>query len=365
MRMNNLNNTQSKTLGILGGGQLGRMSAMAAARLGIRCIIFTPEQNAPAAQVAAETIIAQYDDEAALKQFADKTDYISYEFENIPVKTIEYLSNLKPVYPKKNLLEISQDRVQEKSYLNSINIPTARWLAPQSPEDIVKTLQEWNTKSCILKTTRLGYDGKGQARIQSDTDINKTWESFNGAPIIMEEIIDFDCEISLIIARDIQGKTAIYGPMLNEHKNHILAKTHVPSQLPPSVEEKSIHLIKNLAEALDLTGILTLELFVTKDGQLLANEIAPRTHNSGHWSIDACAVSQFENHIRTTCALPVGAPSRHSDAEMLNLIGNDAAQTEHYLKQENTCLHLYGKQKIRAGRKMGHVTILKALTPAK
>ncbi len=354
----------NKTLGILGGGQLGRMSAMAAARLGISCIIFTPEENSPASLVAAETIVADYDDENSLRKFSEKADVISYEFENIPVKTVAFLKNLKPVYPDEKLLNVAQDRIAEKTFLNDINIPTTLWSAPKSPDDIRNTLSDWGANEAIIKTTRFGYDGKGQARISSDTDIDTLWTQFNGQELILESIVPFDCEISIIIARDVNGNTEIYGPMVNEHRNHILHKTTMPCPLDADIQEKAKTAAIQLAENVGLVGVLTLELFVTKDANgnknILANEIAPRTHNSGHWTIDACAASQFENHVRAVCGLPLAPATRHSDCEMLNLIGDDAKpeNIEKYLKAENTCLHLYGKTDIRDGRKMGHVTIL-------
>lgn len=351
--------TDHITLGILGGGQLGRMSALAAASLGIKTVIFTPENDSPASRVAAHTIVADYNNEKALREFSGMVDVISYEFENIPVETVDYLTNLKPVYPDKQLLEVSQDRVAEKSFLNSIEIPTARWAAPKSPAEALKTLAEWNVDSCIFKTIRFGYDGKGQARYTSDTDIETLWTQFNNAPLIMEEIIDFTCEISVIVARDAEGHTIHYGPMLNEHKNHILSKTTVPAPLDSTVLEEAVSMTLKLAEKLNLRGVVTLELFVTADNTLLANEIAPRTHNSGHWSIDACAHSQFENHVRAVCGLPVTGPARHSDCVMHNLIGGEISKAHDALKEPRACIHLYGKAQTREGRKMGHITVLK------
>jgi len=337
------------------------MSALAAARLGISCIILTPEDNSPASQVASHTIVANYDDQAALKDFASQCDTITYEFENIPVETVRFLQTLKPVYPDDRLLDIAQDRLTEKDHLNQIGIPTTRYAAITSADDIRATIKAWNEDEAIIKTRRFGYDGKGQARISSDTDIDTLWNEFDNAPLILENIIDFDCEISVIIARDVNGNSEIYGPMVNEHKNHILHKTTMPCPLPDNIQTAAKDAVKNLADSVDLIGVLTLELFVTKSGEILANEIAPRTHNSGHWTIDACTVSQFENHIRTTSALPAAPTTRHSDCEMLNLIGNDAApeNIEKCLTAPNTALHLYGKSQIREGRKMGHVTILK------
>lgn len=346
------------TLGILGGGQLGRMSAMAASRLGIKTIIFTPEENSPASQVSYKTILSPYDSKEALKDFAEQVDYISYEFENIPVETVEYLKTLKPVYPDTSLLEISQDRIKEKSYLNSIDIPTARWRALKSAKDLIAAFDDWGVNEVIIKTTRFGYDGKGQARISRSSNFDTIKMKFKNHPLIIEEIIPFECEISVITARDINGKMASYGPMLNEHENHILSKTTVPAKIDPILAAQAVNLTENLAKHIDLKGILTLELFVTKDGKLLANEIAPRTHNSGHWSIDACACSQFENHVRAVCGLPIAPIGRHSNAEMLNLIGDEITTVKDYISQENACIHDYGKQDIRAGRKMGHITIL-------
>lgn len=349
------------TLGILGGGQLGRMSALASARLGISCVIFTPEKGSPASQVAKETILADYEDEQALTEFSKKVDVISYEFENIPVKTVRYLQKLKPVYPDDRLLDIAQDRLNEKNHLNTLKIPTGRYAPVDNPDDISAAFKDWGVNEAIIKTRRFGYDGKGQARISSDSNFETVLSELKNAPCILEEIINFECEISVIIARDTYGKSEIYGPMVNEHKNHILHKTTMPCPLDETIQSAARAAVLKLADDLNLIGVLTLELFVTKDWQILANEIAPRTHNSGHWTIDACAVSQFENHVRTVCGLPVAPAGRHSDCEMINLIGDDAKNIETYLNQENTCVHLYGKQEFRDGRKMGHVTILKGL----
>lgn len=346
------------TLGILGGGQLGRMSAMAAARLGIRVVIFTPEDDSPACHVAMKTILAPYDDKDALKEFAGLCDFISYEFENIPVETVQYLKTLKPVYPDDSLLAASQDRIQEKTFLNETGIPTARWASIRSVSDIEKATSKLKINDFILKTTRFGYDGKGQVLVRNGDNIQNALDQLNSDQLILEELVDFECEISVIAARDAAGKTVTYGPMLNEHENHILSRTIVPAPLPEKLQNDAIDLTVKLAESLNLRGVLTLEMFVTKDGRLLANEIAPRTHNSGHWSIDACAVSQFENHVRAVCGLPVADPARHSDAEMLNLIGDDILKLDEYLSQNRACVHSYAKASIHPGRKMGHVTIL-------
>lgn len=348
-----------KTLGILGGGQLGQMSAKAAKKLGIRTIILTPEDNAPASQVANETIVAPYEDKEALKDFAEKVDIISYEFENIPVETVKFLKTFKPVFPEENLLEVAQDRLIEKQFLNDHGIPTAKFKRVQSVTDIENTLSEWNTDQCIIKTTRFGYDGKGQFFIKSKDQCEEGWITLGTNIAIAEEVIDFECEISIIIARDNAGNMQTYGPCLNEHKNHILHKTTAPFELDKDLQLEALNKTKKLAEALNLRGVLALEMFVTKDGKILANEIAPRTHNSGHWTIDACETSQFDNHVRTVCGLPVAEPNQHSEAEMINLIGEDINNLGLYQNNEKAYIHDYGKGDARPGRKMGHVTLLK------
>lgn len=351
------------TLGILGGGQLGRMSAMAAARLGIDVIIFCPEKNGPASFVCKETIIANYDDLSALERFTSQCDFISYEFENIPIKTIDYINSLKAgiVTPSRALLEVSQDRIKEKSFLNSLGIETTRWAEVITQDDVLKALKAWNAEQAILKTARFGYDGKGQIKIDLHdlslaTDFIKEHKSNT---FILEEMVDFSHEISIIIARDFSGKTVTYDPMLNEHKNHILHKTFVNQGVSKVAGTRVQDIAKLVANAVNLVGVLTIELFIGKNGKILVNEIAPRTHNSGHWSIDACIVSQFENHVRCVCGLPAGSTTRHSDAEMLNLIGDDINTIDPYFTQNDTYVHLYGKHEARAGRKMGHITFLK------
>ncbi len=354
-----------KILGILGGGQLGRMSALAAARLGIECHIFCPENHSPASQVSSKHSCADYTDKAALRRFANSVDVITYEFENIPVETVRFLKKLKPVWPDDLLLAISQHRLYEKIFLNEIGIPTTRWRPIYNARDIEDTLTEWKTKKIILKTTRFGYDGKGQSTFQKGQDAHKAWKNFKADELIAEEIVDFKHEVSAIVVRDKKGKIACYPVCLNEHKNHILSRTLAPAPLPASLTRKAQKMATDLADAVGLVGVLTLEMFVTKSGKLLANEIAPRTHNSGHWTIDACTTSQFENHVRTICDLPIGNTTPHSHAEMLNLIGQDVAIVPRFLAKPNACVHLYGKKEIRAGRKMGHITLLTNLTKGK
>jgi 5-(carboxyamino)imidazole ribonucleotide synthase len=341
------------------------MSALAAARLGIKVHIYTSEKDSPASQVAAKTFTGEYGDRKKLKVFAESVDFASYEFENIPVETVRYIREFRPVYPDCRLLEVSQNRISEKKYLNDIGILTAKWAPVRSAEDIGRAIEAIGGDRFILKTTRLGYDGKGQLVHKRKDDPAKSWSKLNSGELILEEAVDFDCEVSVIIARDMRGKSALYGPVLNEHKHHILSRSVVPAPIAARTAKRALETAHLLADSVGLRGVLALEMFVTKDGGILANEIAPRTHNSGHWTIDACACSQFEQHVRTVCGLPVGDAGRHSDAEMINLIGRDVTKIAKWYKTENACVHLYGKSEIKDGRKMGHVTILKPQTSAR
>ncbi len=343
-------------LGILGGGQLGRMSAQAAAKLNIKTIILTPEENSPASQVANKTLQAEYTDEQALNTLADQCDVISYEFENIPVETVAFLKKYKPVYPDDSLLQITQDRIQEKTFLNQIGIKTTQWSEINGLNDAQKHVQTYSLPT-ILKTTRFGYDGKGQTKIDTLDDAPQALQTLGSDTLIAEAVIDFEHELSVIIARDKNGAMVTYGPMLNLHKNHILSETFYPGPFSEEIKTAAIAMTKTLAEKTNLIGVLCLEMFLTRDGTLLANEIAPRTHNSGHWTIDACDASQFENHVRAVCGLPLKEPNPRP-ARMLNLIGDDVRKADEYARQKNACVHLYGKHDIKPGRKMGHVTFL-------
>lgn len=350
------------TLGILGSGQLGRMSALAAANLGIKVHIYSPGRDTPAGQVADRVFSGDYGDRKKLRQFAKSVDFVSYEFENIPVDTVRYIKKYTPVYPDDNLLEVSQNRISEKKFLNSIGIPTARWAAVGSPEQLEAAAESMGGGSFVLKTARFGYDGKGQLIHKTGQSARRNFNRLKSQELILEEMIDFRCEISVIVARDKSGKTAYYGPMLNDHKNHILWTSTVPAPVEKKIETKARRIAGKLAREVGLRGVLGLEMFLTKDGRILANEIAPRTHNSGHWTIDACYVSQFEQHVRTVCGLPIGNPARHSNAKMVNLLGGDVNRVSKYYKTKGACIHIYGKREARNGRKMGHVTLLKKLT---
>lgn len=352
------------TLGILGGGQLGRMSALAAAQLGIRTHIFCPEQNCPASLVTPLFTCAHYDNESALKDFAQSVDVISYEFENIPLETIDFLNKYKPIYPDRTLLEVSQNRLKEKEFLNSLGIETAPWAPAYNSVDIDTFLSGSKTSSCIIKTARFGYDGKGQIKHRLGDDTSEHWKKLNTTEGIIEEIIDFDFEASVIIARDCFGTSALYPVMRNEHKDHILSRTSVPANITPALEQKARDMALKVADAVNLRGVLALELFVAGD-RLIANEIAPRTHNSGHWTIDGATISQFEQHVRAVCGLPVLQPMTLCPTEMINLIGDDIRLIDEYNTNPLACLHLYGKTETRPGRKMGHINILKPDTKLK
>ena len=353
--------SHSITLGILGSGQLGRMSALAAAELGIKVHIYGPDKDSPAELVSAKSFVGSYTDKKKLRAFANSVDVVSYEFENVPVETARFIQKIKPVYPDDKLLEIAQNRITEKKYLNYIGIPTTKWAPIYSPKDLKQEAQNLGSKSYILKTTRFGYDGKGQTIHKVGDSPKRSFNKLNSDELILEEMVDFKCEISIIIARDRYGKSAIYGPIENVHKSHILHTSTYPAKIDSKVQAKAKRVAKKLADSVGLIGVLGLEMFVTKKGDILANEIAPRTHNSGHWTIDACAVSQFEQHVRTVCGLPVGNPTPHSAAVMTNLIGNDVNKVKQYYETKGACIHIYGKSETRNGRKMGHVTVLKPL----
>lgn len=349
------------TLGILGGGQLGRMLAQSAAELGLRCHIYCPEAGSPAFEVADEHTVAAYDDEAALARFAEAVDVVSYEFENVPEATAKFLDARVPVRPGVRPLAVAQDRLNEKQYLESIGIPLAPYAAVDGPEDIAKAA-EITGLPAILKTRRMGYDGKGQTRIETTDEAIAAWKRIGAAPAVLEGVVNFALECSVVAGRDIDGNTAAYDIAENVHENHILKWTKVPSSLSEDTMQKARDIGMKVASGLDYVGVLAVELFIVRDGsgeRLVANEIAPRVHNSGHWTQDACAVSQFEQHVRAVAGWPLGDPKRHSDVEMENLIGDDADGWYDVLSEPNACLHLYGKRETRPGRKMGHVNRLR------
>jgi 5-(carboxyamino)imidazole ribonucleotide synthase len=345
------------TIGILGGGQLGRMTALAAARLGYRTHAFATEPDSPAAQVSAGATVAPFDDSAALAQFAAAIDVATFEFENIPAEAVRKVAALKPVMPRPEILEISQDRLQEKDFLNRIGVATTEYWEIDSAAALTQALVGLKERA-VLKSARMGYDGKGQVAVARNTPAGDAWRQMGGPRGILEGFVDFRCEVSVIVARSVDGAMAIYPPVENRHVNHILDTTIAPATLPPETARKAEAIARDIAERLDLVGVLAVEMFVTKDGKLLVNELAPRPHNSGHWTIDACATSQFEQLVRAICGLPLGSTERHADAVMKNLIGEEVETWRGAIADPSARVHLYGKGKILPGRKMGHITRL-------
>ena len=341
------------TIGILGGGQLGRMLSVAASRLGLKCAIFEPGANPPAGQVADRVFTASYDDEAALRAFAEAVDVITYEFENIPTSALDLLESLRPIRPGRKALATSQDRILEKSFLNGIGLATAPWAEVSDAASLDAAIAKIGTPS-ILKTTRLGYDGKGQARIMTPADAPGALAAMGGATAVLEGFVDFSAEISVIAARGLDGAISCFDPGENVHKSGILHTTTVPARIPPALRSDAVLIAARILNALDYVGVLGVELFVTPAG-LLVNEIAPRVHNSGHWTQAGCAVDQFEQHIRAVAGWPLGDGGRYADVEMLNLIGEDVDRIPELARAKNTQIHLYGKAEAKPGRKMGHV----------
>lgn len=345
-------------IGIVGGGQLGRMSAMAAARLGYRCHILTPETDSPAAQVSAAVTIGAFDDEDALRRFANAVDVITFEFENVSAAGLDLLASLRPVRPSPSVLRVSQDRVTEKSFINAAGAPTAPWCSVGNPQELSRAAEELGLP-CVVKTTRLGYDGRGQAVLRSAADTETAWERLAPRPLILEAFIDFACEVSVIVARSATGSVAAFDAVENRHRHHILDLTLAPARIAPEQAAQARAIALRIATALDLVGLLAVEMFIDRDGRLLVNELAPRPHNSGHWTIDACPASQFELHIRAIAGLPLPDAARHSDAVMKNLVGPASMDAwPDILATPGLIPHLYGKAEARPGRKMGHVTRL-------
>jgi len=346
------------TVGIIGGGQLGRMSAMAAARLGYRCHILTPEPDSPAAQVSAVCTLGDYEDFSVLRRFAEAVDVITFEFENVSAAGLELLASLRPVHPSPAVLRISQDRVLEKTFLADAGVPTAPWRAVDTLAQLQASVAALGLPA-VLKTTRLGYDGKGQAMLQEPGAIEAAWTALDPKPLILEGFVTFSCEISVIVARGSDGAGTVFDVMQNRHRAGILDVTLAPARVPPATVAEAQRVAWRVADALDLVGLLAVEMFVDPSGRVIVNEIAPRPHNSGHWTIDACPASQFELHIRAVAGLPLPPGRRHSDAVMKNLVGpEEAALWPQIVATPGLIPHLYGKAEARAGRKMGHVTRL-------
>ncbi|MBF9059199.1 5-(carboxyamino)imidazole ribonucleotide synthase [Rhodobacterales bacterium HKCCSP123] len=340
------------TIGILGGGQLGRMLAMAAARLGYRCHIYEPGA-APAADVAHAWTQAPYEDLGALRDFARSCDLITYEFENIPAASLDVLAETTPLFPDRRALEISQDRLTEKTFLAGLGLATAPFAPVDTPADLAAALAATATPA-ILKTRRFGYDGKGQARVMAPDEAEAALATLQGAPAIAEGFVRFSREISVIAARGRDGTVAAYDPGENVHVDGILSTTTVPAALPLLQRTDAVLVASRILTALDYVGVMGVELFVTPQG-LVVNEIAPRVHNSGHWTQAGCAVDQFEQHIRAIAGWPLGNGERHANVVMENLVGEEVTRAPALAAEPGVQIHLYGKTETRPGRKMGHV----------
>ena len=350
------------TIGILGGGQLGRMLALAAAQLGFKTQIYSDDPDSPAFEVTSRAMHGGYGDLPHLETFAGQCDVVTYEFENVPVETARYIDRLVPVRPGARALEVAQDRLVEKEFVTGLGIATAPFTEVSHRRDLVAALARFASPS-ILKTRRLGYDGKGQLPLAPDADAAAAVALLGHRAAILEQKVAFAFEVSVLVVRGLDGECVYYDCPRNEHSGGILRRSTVPSALPSAVVGEARDIAKRIANALDYVGVLAVELFYMGEGaqgpRLLVNEIAPRVHNSGHWTQDACGCCQFENHIRAVAGWPLGATRRHSDAEMSNLIGDEVDGWPALAAKADTCVHLYGKREAREGRKMGHVTRLR------
>lgn len=348
---------QGETVGIIGGGQLGRMLAIAAARLGFRTVVLEPQADCPAGQVSGRQIVAAYDDGEALRELAGAARVVTYEFENVPVQSAARLAVTVPVYPPPKALEVSQDRLAEKRFLSDSGLPTASFLPVGDGSELAAALETFG--SGVLKTRRFGYDGKGQLVLGKTSDAQAAVASMGGAALIVEELVRFEREISVIAARGIDASLAAYDPVENVHRDGILRTSTVPALVRPETAEAARGIAFTILQALDYVGVVGVEFFVLPGGGVLVNEIAPRVHNSGHWTEAACVVSQFEQHVRAIAGLPLGGTLRHSDCTMENLIGDEVEKAVGLLAEPDVLLHLYGKSETRPGRKMGHFTRLR------
>jgi 5-(carboxyamino)imidazole ribonucleotide synthase len=343
------------TIGILGGGQLGRMLVLAAARLGFKCHVFSPNPDSPAFDVVRRLTRADYNDTAALDRFAADVDVVTYEFENVPAETATFLAARVPVVPDPNILAITQDRLAEKNFVTALGIGTAPFAGVNSPAELPAAIERVG-RPAVLKTRRFGYDGKGQATIKNGSDPQAAWREVGARPCILEAYVPFEREVSVIAARGNDGAVVCFDVTENEHRDHILKFSRVPAALSEDGAKQAQRIAEIIAHKFDYVGVFAVELFVLRDGSLLVNEIAPRVHNSGHWTIDGASVSQFEQHIRAVAGWPLAQPIRHGRVEMTNLIGQEVEDYRRYLTLPGAAVHLYGKAAVRPGRKMGHVT---------
>jgi 5-(carboxyamino)imidazole ribonucleotide synthase len=353
------------TIGVLGGGQLGRMLAMAALKIGLRCHVYAPEPVAPAYDAAHARTVAAYEDEAALRRFAEACDLVTFEFENVPKACLEFLEPLLPVRPNPRALALTQDRLTEKTFLRGLGLETAPFADVPDAGALIRAVRDIGRPS-ILKTRRFGYDGKGQTMIREGSDLGAVHRALGAGPMILEGFVPFEREVSVIAARSLEGAFVAYDLCENEHERHILARTRVPARVAPALEPAARAIAQQTLDGLDYVGVIGVEMFCVRDAggaeRLVVNEIAPRVHNSGHWTIEGAETSQFEQHIRAIAGWPLGSTTRRGAIEMRNLIGEEADDWRDILAEPDMSLHLYGKLEARPGRKMGHVT--RVLRPA-
>jgi len=353
------------TIGVLGSGQLGRMLTIAARRMGYRVATFSPELDTPTGQVADEEIVGSYEDLDAIRAFARSVDVLTFEFENVSSAATEAAAEFVPVRPGGNVLHVTQNRLREKTFLSENGFPVTPFFPVNSKEQLVVALAACGGNG-ILKTAGFGYDGKGQVRLNPDTDLDTIWPAYEGVPAVLEALVSFEREVSVVAARGLNGQIVTYGLVENRHRNHILDLTIAPASVPDAVQREALRITEGILEALDVIGVLCVELFLQPDGELLVNELAPRTHNSGHFTFDASLTSQFEQQLRAVCGLPLGSTEQLRPAAMVNLLGDlweggepNWVAASHF---PDVKLHLYGKSTARPGRKMGHLTAL-AATP--
>jgi 5-(carboxyamino)imidazole ribonucleotide synthase len=344
------------TIGILGGGQLGRMLALAAAQLGFKCHVFAPNPDSPAFDVVHRVTVADYTDTQALDRFAGNVDVVTYEFENVPAETATFLAARVRVLPDPQVLATTQDRLAEKIFVSGLGIPTADFATVAEPGELAAVIERIG-RPAVLKTRRFGYDGKGQATIRNGTDPQAAWREVGGQPCILEAFVPFEREVSVVAARGKDGQVECFDVTENEHRDHILKVSRVPAAVSTVAADQAKQIAEAIAEAFDYVGVLAVEMFVQRGGvELLVNEIAPRVHNSGHWTLDGASVSQFEQHIRAVAGWPLAKPIRRGRVEMTNLIGSEVEDFQRWLDVPGASVHLYGKAAVRPGRKMGHVT---------
>lgn len=351
----------NSTIGVFGSGQLGRMFAIEARKMGYRVHTFSPDSDTPTGQVADFETSANYEDLSKVREFAQKVDVVTFEFENVPFQTVEAASEFVEVFPRGEILHTTQNRLREKTFLAKNGFPHTPFRHIKTLEDLQKAIKELGTP-CILKTAGFGYDGKGQSKIYSVEDISNAFAKMNGNESVLEAFVEFEKEVSVVCARDKQGNFVHYGVIENQHKNHILDVSFAPAFCSEKVFNEAVEIARNVAETLDYVGTFCVEFFLTKDEKLLINELAPRPHNSGHLTFDACVTSQFEQQLRAVCGLPLGSTEFYKPCAMVNLLGdvwqNGEPNWSRALEIPNVKLHLYGKAEARNGRKMGHLTAM-------